>query len=338
MSRINEPQLSYKPHYYQWALDAVIKSQDSHWTYDESPVADDLAQYRNLPKNVQSLVNNILFFFTNGDMDVRSAYVHRFPKMFLANELQMMFSEFAGREVTHILAYALLNESLGLPDSDFERFINIPEMYNKHAYLESFFEREIPTDPLEQYKEVAIFSLFTEGFSLFSSFGTLISFSDPKVNLLLKIKNIIAWSIIDEEHHFSSMLKVCNAIKEENPSHNWDAINSFIRYNIVPTIIENEFAFVDYIFKDITPEDNFHLNVNNVKNYLAHIMIKRCNELGIDTNNLFVEYNVDLNDTKLLYLVERIVGSSASNFFTTKVTQYNTSKFTGNNNFSYPMD
>ena len=186
--------------------------------------------------------------------------------------------------------------------------------------------------------EVAIFSMFTEGFSLFSSFGTLISFADPKVNLLLKIKNIIAWSIIDEEHHFSSMLKVCNTIKEENPSYDWNAINSAIGYGVVPTIIKNEFAFVDYIFKDITPEDNFHLTVNNVKNYLALTMIKRCKELGIDTTNLFIEYNVDLTDNKLLYLVERIVGSSASNFFTTKVTQYNTSKFTGNNNFSYPMD
>ena len=60
----------------------------------------------------------------------------------------MMLAAFSNMETIHIAAYALLLETIGMPDSEFSAFMEYEEMAAKHDYLGQFGvenERDILT-------------------------------------------------------------------------------------------------------------------------------------------------------------------------------------------------
>ena len=62
-------------------------------------------------------LTNIFRFFTQGDVDVASAYYTQYLPFFKLPEVTMMMGGFAGREGVHIDAYSYLLETLGMPVS-----------------------------------------------------------------------------------------------------------------------------------------------------------------------------------------------------------------------------
>ena len=91
---------------------------------------------------------------------------------------------------------SLLNETLGL--DNFAEFLEDPETKAKIDALLS--ARDADTSQWSQRaKSLAIFSAFTEGVNLFSSFAVLLSFKMR--NLLKGVGQIIEWSVRDESLH-----------------------------------------------------------------------------------------------------------------------------------------
>ena len=107
----------------------------------------------------------------------------------------MMLSAFSNIETIHIAAYALLLETIGMPDSEFSAFLEYEAMADKHNYMQEF-----GVDTHEDIaRTLAMFGAFTEGLQLFASFAMLMNF--PRFNKMKGMGQIVSWSVRDESLH-----------------------------------------------------------------------------------------------------------------------------------------
>ena len=183
----------YKPFNYPWAFEMYKKQQQMHWMPEEVPLQDDIKDYKEklTPAN-RALVDNIFRFFTQADVDVCCGYAKHYLPTFKQPEVRMMLVSFAAMEAVHQEAYSLLLETLGKSDDEYQKFTEIQAMSDKHDYLTDFNMR----DKHEMAKTMAVYSGFTEGVQLFSSFAILLNF--PRHNLMKGMGQIVTWSIRDE--------------------------------------------------------------------------------------------------------------------------------------------
>ena len=91
----------------------------------------------------------------------------------------------------HIAAYSHLIETLGLPESIYNEFMQYEAMAAKHEYF-----NEVSDEKTSLAEQIAAFSAFTEGMQLFSSFVMLLNFT--RNGAMKGMGQIIAWSIADE--------------------------------------------------------------------------------------------------------------------------------------------
>ncbi|MDE5010920.1 ribonucleotide-diphosphate reductase subunit beta, partial [Francisella tularensis] len=75
-----------------------------------------------ITKGEKEYMTNILRLFTQSDVAVGQNEYDQFIPLFKNNERRNMLGSFAAREGFHQRAYALLNDTLGLPDSEYHAF------------------------------------------------------------------------------------------------------------------------------------------------------------------------------------------------------------------------
>ena len=124
----------------------------------------------------------------------------------------MMLMGFAAREALHIAAYSHLIESLGMPDSMYNEFMEYKEMKEKHDYVMDISNNNGTKQ--NTAKHIAVFSALTEGMQLFSSFIMLLNF--PRHGKMKGMGQIVTWSIVDETMHCEGMTKMFRTYIEEN--------------------------------------------------------------------------------------------------------------------------
>ena len=168
-TKITDERNYFKPFNYPWAYEAWLKHEQAHWLHTEVPMAEDVKDWKKkLNKEEKEFLTNIFRFFTQGDIDVAGGYVKNYLPYFPQPEIRMMLSGFAAREALHIAAYSHLIETLGLPETTYNQFLEYQAMRDKHDYV---IEHSSKNGTLESTAtHIAIFSAFTEGMQLFSSF------------------------------------------------------------------------------------------------------------------------------------------------------------------------
>ena len=129
----------------------------------------------NLNKTEKNIIGSILKGFAQTETIVNDYWSGLVTKWFRKPEVIMMATTFGAFETIHAEAYSLLNETLGL--DNFSEFLEdeatMAKIENLMLVRDSFNgEKNIP----EIAKSLAIFSAFTEGVNLFSSFAILLSF------------------------------------------------------------------------------------------------------------------------------------------------------------------
>ena len=133
------PSLAYKPFRYPWAYDFWKKQQQVHWMPEEVPLGEDCKDWAvKLSDAERNLLTQIFRFFTQSDVEVGANYMEHYMPLFKPVEVSMMLSSFSNMETIHIAAYALLLETIGMPDSEFSAFMEYKEMAAKHDYLGQF--------------------------------------------------------------------------------------------------------------------------------------------------------------------------------------------------------
>ena len=299
---------SFKPFNYPWAYNAWLQHEQSHWLHTEVPMAEDVKDWKNkLTQPQKHFLTNIFRFFTQGDVDVAGGYVKNYLPYFPQPEIRMMLMGFAAREALHVAAYSHLIETLGMPESTYNEFLEYEAMKNKHDYVLDISNRN--GDKQSTATHIAVFSAFTEGMQLFSSFIMLLNF--PRHGMMKGMGQIITWSIVDETMHTENMIKLFRTYIEENKEIWNDTLKSRI-YTIAEKMVELEDKFIDLAFEMGDMPD---LTADHVKHYIRYICDRRLISLGLKG-----VYKVKKNP--LPWIEEMINAPTHTNFFENRATDY----------------
>jgi ribonucleoside-diphosphate reductase beta chain len=313
MSKLTEPRHFYKPFEYQQAFEFYKNQHRAHWLADEVPLASDLNDWRlNLNESEKNLIGNILKSFAQTEVHVNDYWSGKISQWFPKPEIVAMAGSFGAFEAIHAEAYARLNDELGL--DDFQAFMEDEASRNKIERL-----LETPSETLEEKAlALAIFSAFTEGVNLFSSFAILMSFQLR--NLLKGTGQIVEWSVRDESLHSTAGCWLFRTLMQESPE--LDTVE--MRNNVIEACnlsVKLEFDFIDKAFEMGEIEG---LNKDQLKNFIKARANDKMKELG---------YNPIYNDIDPALLKQMewfghlTSGKTHQDFFANRVTDY--SKSTG---------
>jgi ribonucleoside-diphosphate reductase beta chain len=307
---ITELRPHYKPFEYQTAFEFYKDQHRAHWLADEVPLSSDLNDWKlKLSESEKNLIGNILKSFAQTETYVNDYWATKVAVWFPKHEIKAMACAFADFESIHAEAYARLNEELGL--DDFEAFMEDEEAKAKIDRLV-----ELPGDTLrEKALSLAIFSAFTEGVNLFSSFAILMSFQLR--NLMKGTGQIVEWSVRDESLHSKAGCWLFRTMIEEMPELN-DGMEAQI-YDACDLSVKLEFDFIDKAFEMGEIEG---LNKNQLKNFIKERANQKLIELGY--NPLYND--IDPNLLKQMEWFGHLTsGKTHQDFFAGRVTDYSKS-------------
>lgn len=311
MSNLTEPRIFYKPFEYQQAFDFYKDQHRAHWLADEVPLASDLTDWKQkLNESEKNLIGNILKSFAQTEVHVNDYWSTKVSLWFPKPEVQAMARVFADFESIHAEAYARLNEELGL--DDFQAFMEDETSKNKIERL-----IEVPGDTLEERAiSLAIFSAFTEGVNLFSSFAILMSFQLR--NLMKGTGQIVEWSVRDESLHSKAGCWLFRTLLEENPDMQTDHLRNKIT-EACKLSVKLEFDFIDKAFE---MGDVDGLSKEQLKAFIKARANEKLEELGYHA----IYNDIDPNDLRDMEWFSHLTGGKTQqDFFAGRVTNYSKS-------------
>ena len=307
-TKLTDERTSFKPFAYPWAYESWLKHEQSHWLHTEVPMLEDVNDWKKrLKPEEKHFLTNIFRFFTQGDIDVAGGYVKNYLPYFPQPEIRMMLMGFAAREALHVAAYSHLIETLGMPETTYQEFLEYDSMRAKHDYFTDLSNSN--GTPESVATNIAAFSAFTEGMQLFSSFIMLLNF--PRHGKMKGMGQIVTWSIVDETQHAESMIKLFRSYVEENRDIWNDELKSSI-YTIAERMVELEDKFIELSFSMGAMED---LTEDDVKKYIRYICDRRLISLGM--KGIF-----KVKKNPLPWVEEMINAPTHTNFFENRATDY----------------
>ena len=257
-----EKRIPYKPFEYpEYYTDGWILQNQAHWLHTEIPMSSDVKDWNeNLTENEKHVVGNILLGFAQTECAVSDYWTGMVTDWFPKHEIIQMAICFGAQETIHAAAYSYLNDTLGLDDYEgfmhepaiagrIESLTSVPHQYNYKILCTSAPARR------DVARSLAIFSAFTEGVALYSSFAVLYSF---QLNNKLKgIGQQMKWSVRDEALHSKMGCQLFRHMCEEFPELKADAKDAIME--AAKLTLEMEMNFIDKIFE-----------INGEKNWVFH--------------------------------------------------------------------
>ena len=305
LTGLRTPSVGYKPFRYPWAYEFWRRQQQVHWMPEEVPLGEDVKDWASkLTDQERNLLTQIFRFFTQSDVEVNDNYMERYARVFKPTEVKMMLSAFSNIETVHIAAYALLLETIGMPDSEFAAFYDYQAMRDKHDYMGRF---GVETDA-DILRTLAMFGAFTEGLQLFASFAMLMNF--PRLNKMKGMGQIITWSVRDESLHCEGMIKLFHAYAKET-----GALTDEVKADIAEcckTVVAMEDKFIDLAF-EMGPVEG--MTADDIKQYIRYIADWRLGQLGLPKI-----YGV--SEHPIPWLTAILNGVEHANFFEARATEY----------------
>ena len=303
-----EQSKTYKPFKYPWAVNFAIDHEKIHWGEWEAKLQEDVAQWRGnkLSEQEKHHITQILRLFTQSDVQVGTNYLEFYIPKFKNNEIRGMLSSFVNREFVHQRAYALLNDTLGLPEEEFSAFTEVKEMSDKLEFMSDIDVHSHSGTALAIAR-----SVMNEGMSLFSAFVMLLNYQ--RFGKMKGMCEIVEWSVRDETMHCEGMVKLFRTFCDEHPRIVTDEFKQSIyqmfrdAVALEDRVIEN--AFEMGLVEGLSPEE--------VKSYIRFIANRRLTQLGLKPNW------EGLSENPLPWLDWVLNGDSFKNFFEGTVTDYN---------------
>ena len=296
----------YKPFDHPWMFDYYVQQNQMHWFPEDVPLHNDVKDWQDLSESEKNLLTQIFRLFTQSDVDVGSGYVDRYMRIFKKPEARMMMSSFANMESIHQHAYSLLLDTVGMPEVEYKAFAEYEAMADKHEYIDAV--RVTKGDKQSIAKALAIYSGFTEGLQLFSSFIILLNF--PRFGKMKGMGQIITYSIRDESMHVEAMTKLFREFIKENVDIWTDDFKKEI-YDACREMVALEDRFLDLVFEQ---GDIKGLTKQEMQQYIRYIADRRLLQLGLKPN-----YKV--KDNPLNWL-DDVLGVEHQNFFEGRSTAY----------------
>ena len=310
---------TYKPFYYSWAVDLTVRHEKAHWIEDEIDLGEDVSDWKTnkVTPIEKDYITNILRLFTQSDVAVGQNYYDQFIPKFKNNEIRNMLGSFANREGVHQRAYALLNDTLGLPDSEYHAFLEYKEMTDKIEFMQ---KADITT---QRGLALALAkSVFNEGVALFASFVMLLNFQ--RVGKMKGMGKVVEWSIRDESMHVEGNSRLFKAFVAEHPKLVDNEFKKEI-YVMAKNVVKLEDKFIQLAYAMGEIEG---LTMEEVKTYIRYITDRRLLQLGLKTT-------FKVKNNPLPWLEWILNGADHTNFFENRVTEYEVAGLTGSWDSAY---
>ena len=310
-SNLFRPSKTYKPFHYGWAVELCVDHEDVHWVESEAELSEDVRdwQLRLTPEEKQH-ITHILRLFTQSDVEVGRVYYDHLIPRFQNNEVRNMLGSFACREAIHQRAYALLNDTLGLPDSDYCAFLEYQEMADKVELMTS-----VDTTTMTGLKYTIVQAVLNEGVSLFASFAMLLSYQ--RYGKMKGMGTIVEWSLRDENMHVEGLTKLYETMTQEG--HFRVRPEDHMVEGMAKQVVKLEDKFIDMAFELGDVEG---LTAEETKNYIRFVTNVRLQALGYKAP-------FDVHENPLEWLDWVVGGKDHSNFFEKRVTEYSNTPLIG---------
>lgn len=237
--------IGYKPFDFEWAHQAMMLQHQMHWLPEEAKAGDDVHDFwHNLTVGERQVVERIMRYFTQADVEVADGYTHVYLKHIKNLEIKNMIRAFESQETIHQEAYHYLIDTLGLPEDTSKRFMDVPETRDKYEYTQQMSH---PETVKGLASSIGVFGAFLEGVQLFSSFAVLLAFQ--RFNKMKTMGQIVAWSVRDEDLHSVSNIRIFHQMLSEHPQ----LADAELRNRILEecqTVVNHEIAFLRWAFAD----------------------------------------------------------------------------------------
>jgi ribonucleotide reductase beta subunit family protein with ferritin-like domain len=308
-----ETNTAYKPFKYPWAVDMAVKHEQLHWGEWEAKLQDDVTQWATkLTDEEKNHITQILRLFTQSDVAVGTNYIEYYLHKFKNNEIRAMLTSFVNREFVHQRSYALLNDTLGLPEEEFSAFTAVQEMQDKLDFMAN-----IDVNSHQGLAMAVARSVLNEGMSLFSAFAMLLNYQ--RYGKMRGMCEIVEWSVRDETLHCEGMVKLFRTFCDEHPRIVTDEFKANI-YQMFRDAVALEDKVIELAFELGDVEG---LTVEEVKAYIRYIANRRLTQLGLKPNW------TRNTENPLPWLDWVLNGDSFKNFFEGTVTDYNAAGMEG---------
>lgn len=304
---------AYKPFSYAWAMEFVDKHEKIHWGPWEASLQEDVSQWKSgkISPEEKNHILQILKLFTQSDVTVGTNYIEYYLPKFKNNEIRAMLTSFANREFVHQRSYALINDTLGLPEEEFSAFNDVKAMRDKLDFMQ-----DIDVHSYQGLAKAVARSAMNEGMSLFSAFVMLLNYQ--RFGKMRGMCEIVEWSVRDETMHCDGMVQLFRTFCEEHPKIVTDDFKKDI-YQMFRDAVKLEDKVIDLAFQ---MGDLEGLSAQEVKQYIRYIADRRLIQLGL-------KGNWKVKENPLPWLDWVLNGASHKNFFEGRVTDYNSAGITG---------
>ena len=318
MSKLFKERIPFKPFEYpDYYTEGWLKQAQAFWLHTEIPMQGDVKDWNEyLTKEEKNLVGNILLGFAQTECAVSDYWTGMVTKWFPKHEIRQMAMMFGSQETIHATAYSYLNETLGL--DDFSAFLHEPAVAEKFELLTQtsadWTHEDLDTNPQarkEVARSLAIFSAFSEGVSLYSSFAVLYSFQMR--NLLKGIGQQMKWSVRDESLHSRMGCQLFRHMCEEFPELKEEAKQSIEEASKL--IMDLEFQFIDKMFE---MGDLENLKKEDLKQFIVQRINEKLVELGYEA---IYDYNKKMAGN-LEWFYHLTGGLTHTDFFAIRPTDY----------------
>jgi ribonucleoside-diphosphate reductase beta chain len=312
-SNLLHERIVYKPFEYPQAYEYWLSQQQAHWLHTEVPMMSDLTDWNsNLNATEKNIIGSILKGFAQTETVVNDYWSGLVTKWFRKPEVIMMATTFGSMETVHAEAYSLLNETLGL--DNFSEFLEdestMAKIENLMFVRDSFNSEK---DLHEIAKSLAIFSAFTEGVNLFSSFAVLLSFKMR--NKLKGVGQIVEWSIRDESMHSEAGCWLFRTLVEENPFLKTKELEAAINEAALLSL-KLELDFIDKVYElgDLEGCPKYDL-----QNFIKNRVNTKLGDLGYNP----IITNIDMTAVERMKWFDHLsAGKQHTDFFANRVTNY----------------
>ena len=318
MSKLFEERIPFKPFEYpMYYTEGWLKQAQAFWLHTEISMQGDVKDWNEvLTESEKNLVGNILLGFAQTECAVSDYWTNMVTDWFPKHEIRQMAMMFGSQETIHATAYSYLNETLGL--DDFSAFLHEPAVAEKFELLTAttnkWTHKDLATNPIarqEVGRSLAIFSAFSEGVSLYSSFAVLYSFQMR--NLLKGIGQQMKWSVRDESLHSKMGCQLFRHMCDEYPELLDECKESIIEASKL--IVQLETNFIDMIFEQ---GDLENLKKEDLKEFIKARTNTKLQELGYEPIFEFDKTKAE----KLEWFYHLTGGLTHTDFFAVRPTDY----------------
>lgn len=315
---------------YQWAYDLYKTMKSNHWEPEEIVMQKDIEQWRgsDLSEVERWIIKMAIGYFSAAEGIVGDNILHVVRELVTAPELKLLLGRHAHEENIHADSLVYMISSLGINPHECEAmFDDIPSIKAKTDFVVSnsrdmrsidnssspYLQTKVGKQALA--KNIFLFGQVMEGTQFYGLFAMVLGLY--RQNKFPGIGQMFRYTLRDESNHIKGLRLLFTDLVRENP----EIMTPEFRRDLLDTMahgVELEKTFI----RDCLPVAAVGLNVADFEQYIDYIADRRLADLGMPTLNDNVE-------NPFPWMAEMIDIKKESNFFESRVTEYQKSSALG---------